>query len=83
MENSKAICRACKKELEGKPYSQGGFAYFNGKQCKVNYYGGFVCSKQCDYRASLELEQSMPGHGCTQTRLTGNSMKSYERNWNE
>ena len=59
-----AECRGCGKTLSGKPYYTGGNAYdpVTGKQAKVNFYGGYVCSRECDYRASLALEQSMPGH---------------------
>jgi hypothetical protein len=59
--------------LRGKPYYMGGSAYLpleeGGGRALVNHYGGFVCSEGCDYRAALQLEQDMPGHG-GQTRLT-------------
>ena len=61
-----AECRGCGKALRGKPYYMGGSAYLplseGGGQAKVNFYGGFVCSRSCDYRSSLRLEQTMPGH---------------------
>ena len=61
-----AECRGCGKALRGKPYYMGGSAYLplseGGGQAKVNFYGGFVCSRECDYRSSLRLEQTMPGH---------------------
>lgn len=59
-----ATCRGCGKELKGKPYYMGGTAYHprTNERCKVNFYGGFVCSDKCDKRASYELEASMPGN---------------------
>jgi hypothetical protein len=62
-QNETAVCRGCGRKLNGKPYYMGGAAYHpeTGERCKVNHYGGFVCSRQCDKRASHELENSMPG----------------------
>lgn len=66
--DTQAVCRGCGRVLRGKPYFMGGFAYhpITGKRCPANFFGGFVCSEQCDRKASLEQEQSMPGHGTTQ-----------------
>lgn len=53
-------------ELRGSPYFKGGLAYLplpKGDSVKACYYGGWVCSKECDTRACRELEESMPGHG--------------------
>jgi hypothetical protein len=60
-----ATCRGCRRVLRGKPYYMGGNAYDpeTGEQCKKNHYGGYVCSFSCDYRAVVDLESSMPGHG--------------------
>lgn len=60
-----ATCRGCRRVLRGKPYWAGGFAYHpeTGEQVKSNHYGGWVCSRHCDFKAALELEQTMPGHG--------------------
>lgn len=80
-----AECRGCRCELRGKPYYMGGSAYRldNGKQAKVNHYGGFVCSPECDFRASLQLEQTMPGHDAQQHSLGCYARAAYERNWKE
>ena len=82
-----AECRGCKRKLRGKPYCYGGDAFHSqtGERCPSNYYGGFVCSKSCDTRASLELEQSMPGHGMTQKELNygSESWRHVESNWRE
>ncbi len=80
-----AICRGCGQPLVGKPYCYGGSAYhpITKKRAKVNYYGGYVCSRECDYRASLELEQSMPGHGDAQTSIGSYARTSLARNWDD
>lgn len=53
------------------------------EQAKVNHYGGFVCSKQCDIRASVDLESTMPG--CSTVRSFGNlstyAQRSIKINW--
>lgn len=78
-----ATCRGCGRVLRGKPYWAGGSAFDpkTGEQAKVNHYGGYVCSPQCDHRASLELEQSMPGHGWQQQRLGCYAQAAHDRNW--
>lgn len=80
-----ALCRWCRRILRGEAYMYGGRAYHptTGEQCKVNYYGGFICSPGCDFKASLELEQSMPGHTYTQRDLSGSAREAYKRNWRE
>jgi hypothetical protein len=79
----KATCRGCGKVLKGKPYYMGGGAYDlkTGVQCKVNFYGGYVCSKDCDISASLELERTMPGHSYSQTSLSSSALRSLKNNW--
>jgi hypothetical protein len=85
MDNIKkqAKCRGCGKSLRGDDYMYGGRAFDpdNNEQCKINYYGGFVCSRSCDYRASLELERSMPGHSYSDTGLGCFSSIHLDRNW--
>jgi hypothetical protein len=78
-----AICRGCGKPLIGKPYYMGGHAYIPGtmERAKVNFYGGFVCSKTCDINAALELERSMPGHGASQKSPLGATMRHINSNW--
>jgi hypothetical protein len=79
-----AKCRHCRKQLIGKPYHLGGGALhpITKERVKVNYYGGYVCSESCDYRASMELEQSMPGHGYSQKSLSCYAQSHYKQNWN-
>jgi hypothetical protein len=78
-----ASCRGCGRQLRGKPYYMGGQAFHpeTGAQCPANYYGGFVCSKGCDRKASLELEQSMPGHGLGQKSLSLDARKRLDDRW--
>lgn len=80
-----AVCRGCGRVLRGKPYWAGGSAYDprTGERCPVNHFGGFVCSEQCDYRACLEQEQSMPGHGISQKSVGSHCRESIQRNWSQ
>ena len=84
-ETVKARCRGCGVVLKGTPYHLGGSAIHprTGKVCKANYYGGWVCSPQCDYRSSLELEHTMPGHGTHQARIGCFAQAHYDRNWED
>ena len=81
----KAVCRGCGRELIGKPYSQGGSAYIprSMKSAKVCHYGGYVCSRECDYRACLEQERSMPGHDHTQSTVGVYARLAIENNWRD
>jgi hypothetical protein len=58
-----AKCRGCGKKLGGTPYHLGGHAYDpdTGEAVKACHYGGWVCSRECDVRACVELEGTMPG----------------------
>lgn len=81
-EDERAECRNCGMLLRGKPYYMGGSAYhpLTGEQCKVNHYGGFVCSPGCDYRASVKQVSSMPGCAGA-TRPDCYAMERLRRNW--
>lgn len=85
-----AKCRGCGRALFGKDYCFGGRAYVPNaagectyREAKRNYYGGFVCSRDCDFRASLELERSMPGHDWHQKHLGQSAQRSLESNWSD
>jgi hypothetical protein len=84
-EKEVAKCRGCGLELRGKSYCYGGSAYHpkTGEPCKINFYGGYVCSEGCDFKSSLELERTMPGHRCSDTRLSQGAKEHYDRNWRE
>ena len=85
--DDKAVCRHCGRALIGKPYHLGGAAHIPdahgrpGKRAPSCYYGGYVCSEQCDRATSLELEQSMPGHGWEQKRLGQEAERRVRSNW--
>lgn len=77
-----ALCRGCRKILNGKPYYKGGQAYIpiTGEKAPSNFYGGFVCSEQCDIRVCLEMSSSMPGAGKAHS-LNSIERKSILDNW--
>lgn len=79
-----ACCRGCGKVLDGKAYCFGGSAYdpVTRKAAKVNTYGGYVCSRSCDQKASLWQEQSMPGNG-RQVRLSSQTALEIKRRWRD
>ncbi len=76
----KANCRGCGRVLR---LSLDGYrayvetSYSEAKQC---HYGGFVCSRQCDWNACVSMESSMPGAGPA-TRPGSGSMNQIRRNW--
>jgi hypothetical protein len=81
-----ATCRGCERSLKGPPYYMGKGTSALAVSARVNYYGGFVCSRACDISACSELEDSMPGHGYGSSRLYGldpNAKRSIESNWGE
>lgn len=83
IQKEKATCRNCGKEFIGEPYYKGGGAYHKGtmEPVKVNFYGGYVCSSNCDYQASLALEQTMPGHMGQKALTTGPAYNHWKKNW--
>ena len=85
MSDEVATCRGCGRVLRGKPYWAGGSAFVRetNEQAKVNHYGGYVCSRTCDFNAALHLEQTMPGHGIRQTRPLCYSGGELDRKWKD
>ena len=79
-----AKCRGCRKRLNGTFYHLGGSAYdpVTGEQAKVNFYGGYVCSYNCDVKVCLEMSSSMPGAGPA-ISLNSPEREQVERNWSE
>lgn len=77
-----AYCRYCNRALNGAPYYMGKSAYDpkTGEKCKINFYGGFVCSQQCDYNACIDQESSF-GAGIART-LSSPARNHYNKNWN-
>ena len=82
-EREQATCRGCGMRLVGDGYQYGGSARhpITGETCKVNFYGGYVCSRSCDFKSSLELEQGMPGHDGLQRYLGCCARQSLNKNW--
>ena len=80
----KAKCRNCSMELIGTPYYMGGGAYFPDtmKRVPVNFYGGYVCSMNCDRQVCLNMSSNMPGAGHT-TTLNSLEANSVRDNWRE
>ena len=80
-----ATCRGCGMILRGRAYWFGGQACHpkTGEQCRINYYGGFVCSKTCDWNASMRMATSMPGARGKATTLDTFALEGYRRNWPE
>lgn len=80
-----ATCRGCGKILKGKPYYMGGAAYDpeTNQSCKVNFYGGYVCSENCDLKSSREQEGSMPGNIMSKGNSLSSCAQSHlKNNWN-
>ena len=79
-----ARCRHCGKLLRGTAYMYGGHAYHpdTGKQCPVNYYGGYVCSEHCDRQALFAMESSFPGAGPCKS-LTQGAQRKLTENWRQ
>lgn len=77
-----ARCRNCHAELIGKPDYAGGTAYHpvTKERCPRNFYGGFVCSEDCDRKVLFEMESSMPGAGIART-LSTFAQRSLRDNW--
>lgn len=66
------LCRGCERPI---------LDSWTTKNC---HYGGKVCSRQCDVRACVTLEQSMPGavgYRMTEFGLSPYAKESICRNW--
>ena len=77
-----AKCRNCGKKLIGKPYHLGGGAYDpkTMDRIPINFFGGYVCSENCDRKICLEMLSSMPGAGPAK-HLDTPTRDQVERNW--
>lgn len=77
-----AKCRGCRRELVGKPYYTGGRAYHPDTKESVptNFYGGFVCSEQCDINVCIDMSSNMPGAGKARF-LNSAESQSVNDNW--
>ena len=66
----------------GKPYYLGGSAYDpeTGEECRINHYGGYVCSENCDATVCLKVLRSMPG--CDDAAIPDpDAAKTLKQNW--
>lgn len=81
MSNEIHQCRNCKTLIS---LSSTGYAEVvsTKKKAKWNWYGGWVCSRNCDEKASMDLQSSMPHAGVCKS-LTGATAESVKRNWEE
>lgn len=72
-------CRNCRKEIHE---SHTAYAYdpVTKKPAKWNFYGGWVCSEQCDKQACLDMESSFPGAGRA-TSLSSCAKQQVDKNW--
>lgn len=77
------VCRGCGLVLIGSPYWKGGSAYHprTRERAQACHYGGWVCSEQCDRRATIEQEASMPGSGGCAS-LAPHMSRKIEAKWN-
>ena len=83
MTDETAMCRNCRRKLLGRPYYCGGRAYHpeTGYKCPSNYYGGFVCSENCDRAVLFEMESSFPGSSGRAYSLSSGAAKRLKDNW--
>lgn len=78
--STKPKCRNCGKEFKGD--ASNAYDPKTNERVKWNWYGGWVCSAQCDEQASVELERSMPG-GFPFKSLSSFAKTSLKKNWPE
>lgn len=74
-------CRNCRTPITEKSNT---YAIVDStkKEAKQNFYGGWVCSPQCDRQACLDLKSDMPGAGRA-TSLNSSEEKKMRSNWPE
>lgn len=71
MNTEKATCRGCGMELNGTPYFMGGQAYHpeTGETCSISFWGGYVCSEDCDRSSDQRQKQSIDEHVLDSRRI--------------
>lgn len=79
--DDKARCRGCHRQLDGHPYYTGKPAYLpeTGRQALSHYFGGWVCSANCERRVFEDMKQSGVW-GSTEARLMANAYDRHEAN---
>lgn len=73
-------CRNCRKDLAGSTKSMYAYNPITKEPAKWNFYGGWVCSRQCDIQACKELESSMPGAGFCK-HISSPAQRQVNINW--
>lgn len=65
-EEKTAECRGCGMKLVGKPFHMGGQARhpITNALCHVSFWGGFVCSDECDRESDMRQKASIDDHYC-------------------
>jgi len=82
MENTtKDKCRNCGEKISVYK-NQSAKVDHSKEDAKWNQYGGWVCSRSCDYNACVTMESSFPGAGVTKTPGQS-SMRKIKENWGE
>lgn len=78
MNNKEIECRHCGKAL--KRTTSGACNPDTGEEARQNHYGGWVCSRRCDYNECLDMTSSVPGAGGA-TRPSVYAQKQIDNNW--
>lgn len=78
-------CRYCGRTIHAQGHQDYYTAHWFDHQNKsqraaVNHFGGYVCSRECDVRACLQMLSSMPGAGPAKS-LDSYCNKSVNDNW--
>lgn len=83
MNEETPTCRNCRRKLDVRDTCKGEVVFIPGTGIKApeNHYGGYVCSYNCDYNATLSHEGSMPGHGASQREPSCYALERIEYNW--
>lgn len=78
-----AECRGCGRPLAGAAYHLGEAAPVleSGERARRCWYGGWVCSRECDESACARLESSQPGSGGGRGALSGDARRQIAINW--
>ena len=73
----KEKCRGCGKILRR---DCGVYDPDTGERAKPNFYGGYVCNRNCDEKVCLAMSSSMPGAGPARL-LNSLEREQVDRNW--
>lgn len=84
-ENETAVCRGCGRKLIGKPAEMGepAFMPITLERVPRSYYGGFVCSANCERKVMKSVGGSMPGRGGNTYRMDSLELAAFRRVWGD